>query len=74
MASLAKSLGAQITVVLVEEPFDWLRVLCLEELAKRAPHIKKHAHAHENSGTCLPLNDLVGPKIAATDWVQTFKD
>lgn len=47
--SLAKSLGAKISVIIVEEPFDWLGVSetkaqqALEELAKYAEQIRKHA-------------------------------
>jgi nucleotide-binding universal stress UspA family protein len=47
--ALAKSLGAQVSVIVVEEPFDWLRVSEMtgwqisEESAKHAEQIKKHA-------------------------------
>jgi nucleotide-binding universal stress UspA family protein len=47
--SLAKSVGARVTVIIVEEPFNWLSVSetqaqrALEELAKHADQIKKHA-------------------------------
>ena len=47
--SLAKSVGARVTVIIVEEPFNWLSVSetqaqrALEELAKHAEQIKKHA-------------------------------
>jgi nucleotide-binding universal stress UspA family protein len=47
--SLAKSLGAKVSVIIVEEPFDWLSVSeskaqqALGELAKHAQHIKTHA-------------------------------
>ena len=47
--SLAKSLGAKVTVIIVEEPFDWLGVSetkarqALGELAKHTEQIKKHA-------------------------------
>jgi nucleotide-binding universal stress UspA family protein len=47
--SLAKSVGARVTVIIVEEPFNWLNVSetqaqhALEELAKHAEQIKKHA-------------------------------
>ena len=47
--SLAKSLGAKVSVIIVEEPFDWLSVSetkaqqALGEVAKHAEQIKKHA-------------------------------
>ena len=47
--SLAKSVGAKVTVIVVEEPFDWLSVSetkaprALDELAKYTEQIKKHA-------------------------------
>jgi nucleotide-binding universal stress UspA family protein len=47
--SLAKSVGARVAVIVVEEPFNWLSVSetqaqrALEELAKHADQIKKHA-------------------------------
>jgi nucleotide-binding universal stress UspA family protein len=47
--SLAKSVGARVTVIIVEEPFNWLSVSetqaqrALEALAKHADQIKKHA-------------------------------
>ena len=53
--SLAKSLGAKVTVMIVEEPFNWLNVSvekaqrsfaehgAFEELAKHTAQIKKHA-------------------------------
>jgi nucleotide-binding universal stress UspA family protein len=47
--SLAKSVGAKVTVIVVEEPFNWLSVSetqaqrALEELAKHTEQIKKHA-------------------------------
>ena len=47
--SLAKSLGAKASVIIVEEPFDWLSVSetkarqALEELAQYREQIKKHA-------------------------------
>ena len=47
--SLAKSLGAKVSVIIVEEPFDWFSVSetkaqqALGELAKYAEQIKKHA-------------------------------
>jgi nucleotide-binding universal stress UspA family protein len=47
--ALAKSLGAKVSVIVVEEPFDWLRVSEMpgrqisEESAKHAEQIKKHA-------------------------------
>ena len=47
--SLAKSLGAKVSVIIVEEPFDWLSVSeskgsrHLSELAKHTEQIKKHA-------------------------------
>ena len=47
--ALAKSVGAKVSVIIVEEPFDWLSVSetkppqALEELAKHAEQIKKHA-------------------------------
>ena len=47
--SLAKSVGAKVTVIVVEEPFDWLGVSetkaqrALEELDKYTEQIKKHA-------------------------------
>jgi len=47
--SLAKSLGAKVSVIIVEEPFDWLSVSeskaqqALGELAKHAQQIKTHA-------------------------------
>jgi nucleotide-binding universal stress UspA family protein len=48
--SLAKSLGAKVTVIIVEEPFNWLGVSetkvqreAFEELAKHTAQIKTHA-------------------------------
>ena len=47
--SLAKSVGAKVSVIIVEQPFDWLSVpetkgqQAFEELAKYAEQIKKHA-------------------------------
>jgi nucleotide-binding universal stress UspA family protein len=47
--SLARSLGAKVTVIIVEEPFDWLSVSetkgqrTFDELAKYTEQIKKHA-------------------------------
>jgi nucleotide-binding universal stress UspA family protein len=46
---LAKSVGARITAIIVEEPFDWLSVSetkgqrAFDELAKHTEQIKKHA-------------------------------
>ena len=53
--SLAKSVGAKVTVIVVEQPFNWLSVSetqtqwALEELAKHAEQIKKHAASVLNS-------------------------
>jgi nucleotide-binding universal stress UspA family protein len=46
--SLAKSVGARVTVIIVEEPFNWFSISetqaqPLEELAKHTEQIKKHA-------------------------------
>jgi nucleotide-binding universal stress UspA family protein len=47
--SLAKSVGARVTVIIVEEPFNWLNVSetqaqhALEEVDKHTEQIKKHA-------------------------------
>ena len=47
--SLAESLGAKVTVIIVEEPFNWLSVSAFaqhgafEELAKVTEQVKKHA-------------------------------
>jgi nucleotide-binding universal stress UspA family protein len=47
--SLAKSLGAKVSVIVVEQPFDWLSVSesqaqwALEEIDKLTEQIKKHA-------------------------------
>ncbi len=49
--SLAKSVGAKVTVIIVEDPFDWLSVSetrasqrqALDELAKHNEQVKKHA-------------------------------
>jgi nucleotide-binding universal stress UspA family protein len=49
--SLAKSVGAKVTVIIVEEPFDWLSVpetrasqrQVLENLAKHNEQVEKHA-------------------------------
>jgi nucleotide-binding universal stress UspA family protein len=47
--SLAKSVGAKVTVIIVEEPFDWLSVSetkgqrAFDELAQHTEQIKKHA-------------------------------
>ena len=47
--SLAKSVGAKVTVIIAEEPFDWLSVSetkaqqALGELTKHDEQIKKHA-------------------------------
>ena len=46
---LAKSVGAKVTAIIVEEPFDWLSVSetkgqrAFDELAKHTEQIKKHA-------------------------------
>ena len=53
--SLAKSVGAKVTVIVVEQPFNWQSVSetqtqwALEELAKHAEQIKKHAASVLNS-------------------------
>jgi nucleotide-binding universal stress UspA family protein len=55
--SLAKSLGAKVSVIIVEEPFDWLGVSeskaeqALGELAKHNEQIKKHAASVLNRAT-----------------------
>ena len=47
--SLAKSVQAKVTAIVVEEPFDWLSVSetkgqrAFDELAKHTEQIKKHA-------------------------------
>ena len=47
--SLAKSVGAKVTVIIVEEPFNWQSVSeaqaqwALEELTKHTDQIEKHA-------------------------------
>jgi nucleotide-binding universal stress UspA family protein len=49
--SLAKSVGAKVAVIIVEDPFDWLSVpetrasqrQALDELAKHKEQVKKHA-------------------------------
>jgi nucleotide-binding universal stress UspA family protein len=47
--SLAKSVGAKVTVIVVEEPFNWLSVSetqaqrASEEFAKHTEQIKRHA-------------------------------
>ena len=47
--SLAKSVGAKVTAIIVEEPFDWLSVSetkgqrAFDELTKYTEQIKKHA-------------------------------
>src|SRR4249920_3361912 len=47
--TLAKSLGAKVSIIVVEEPFDWLSVSetkarqASQEFAKHAEQIKKHA-------------------------------
>ena len=49
--SLAKSVGAKVTVIIVEDPFDWLSVpetrasqrQALDDLAKHKEQVKKHA-------------------------------
>ena len=47
--SLAKSVGAKVTVIVVEDPFDWLSVSetrasqALDELDKYNAQVKKHA-------------------------------
>jgi nucleotide-binding universal stress UspA family protein len=49
VTTLAKSLGAKVTAIIVEEPFDWLSVSetkgqrAFDELAKHTRQIKKHA-------------------------------
>jgi nucleotide-binding universal stress UspA family protein len=48
--SLAKSVGAKITVIIVEEPFDWLSVpetrtsqrQALDKLAEHKEQVEKH--------------------------------
>src|SRR5215467_1325626 len=47
--ALAKSVGAKVTVIVVEDPFDWLSVSetrasqALDELDKYNAQVKKHA-------------------------------
>ena len=47
--SLAKSVGTKVTVIIVEEPFNWQSVSeaqaqwALEELTKHTDQIEKHA-------------------------------
>ena len=47
--SLAKSVGAKVTAIIIEEPFDWLSVSetkaqrAFDELAKHTEWVKKHA-------------------------------
>jgi nucleotide-binding universal stress UspA family protein len=49
--SLAKSVGAKVTVIIVEDPFDWLSVpepralqgQALDKLAKHNEQVEKHA-------------------------------
>jgi len=49
--SLAKSVGAKVTVIIVQEPFDWLSVSetrasqreALENLAKHNEQVERHA-------------------------------
>src|SRR5262245_31684477 len=48
--SLAKSVGAKVTVIIVQEPFDWLSVpetrasqQALENFAKHNEQVEKHA-------------------------------
>jgi nucleotide-binding universal stress UspA family protein len=47
--SLAKSVGAKVTVIVIEEPFNWLSVSetqaqrASEEFAKHTEQIKRHA-------------------------------
>ncbi len=47
--SLAKFMDAKVTVIIVEEPFNWLSISetkahrAQEELAKHTEHVKKHA-------------------------------
>ena len=49
--SLAKSVGAKVTVIIVQDPFDWLSVpetrasqrQALDNLAKHNEQVEKHA-------------------------------
>jgi nucleotide-binding universal stress UspA family protein len=49
--SLAKAVGAKVTVIIVDEPFDWLSVpetrasqrQALDNLAKHSEHVDRHA-------------------------------
>jgi nucleotide-binding universal stress UspA family protein len=49
--SLAKSVGAKVTVIIVDDPFDWLSIpetrasqrQALDELAKHNEQVEKHA-------------------------------
>ena len=53
--SLAKSVGAKVSVIVAEQPFDWISVSeatgrrISEETAKHAEQIKKHAASVLNS-------------------------
>ena len=56
--SLAKSVGAKVTVIIVEEPFNWQSVSdaqaqrALEELFKHAEQIKARCERAESRGRC----------------------
>ena len=59
--SLAKSVGAKITVIIVEEPFDWLSVpetrasqrQALDKLAEHKEQVEKtHRECTEWGGRC----------------------
>jgi nucleotide-binding universal stress UspA family protein len=49
--SLAKAVGAKVTVIIVQEPFDWLSIpesrasqrQALENLARHKEHVEQHA-------------------------------
>ena len=73
--SLAKSVGAKITVIIVEEPFDWLSVpetrtsqrQALENLAKHKEQVEKHTanvlSRAADAGRCALRHDAGGERV-----------
>jgi nucleotide-binding universal stress UspA family protein len=51
--SLAKSVGAKVTVIIVDEPFNWLSISVSEELTKHTEQVKKHAESVLNRAATL---------------------
>jgi nucleotide-binding universal stress UspA family protein len=77
--SLAKSLGAKVSVIIVEEPFDWLSVSetqaqqALGELAKHGEQIKKHAASVLNRVANAAKQAVVSCDTIQVENEQPFK-